>query len=105
MADQRAYIVAMTFGIGEGCRLLVQAAMAVNPAQAAAMCVSAAHVHAGITEMSSGIAVEELTTEFIEAARRGTAAPAPVVSLVQTMPAGWSPQGSLGEEQPMPPPS
>ena len=78
----KPFVVAMTFGVPPNQKLVVGAELAVNQAAAVAIAVSKAHVDNGVTDRLESLAVAELTPEFIEAAHRGSAAPAPVLSIV-----------------------
>jgi hypothetical protein len=119
----KLFVVAMTFGNPPNQKLVVGAELAVNQAAAVAIAVSKAHVDQGIADRLESLAVGEMTPEFIEAAHRGSAAPAPVLSIVPTqslpcphdwldgkcqlcgkMRGTWSPPGMSADWYPSPPP-
>jgi hypothetical protein len=78
----KPFVIAMTFGAPPNEKVVVAAELAVNQAAAVAIAVSKAHVDNGVTDRLKSLAVAEMTPEFIEAAHRGSAAPAPVLSIV-----------------------
>lgn len=103
MSDQplKPFVIAMTFGNQPHQRTVVDALMAPDDVSAMALAVSKAHTTRAIGDMIDGICIAELTDEFITAAHRGTADPAPVLSIVAT-------HGEQGpyrpqEQEPVPP--
>lgn len=81
MSELKPFVVAMVFGNPPNTVPAIVVNLAPNEISAAVMAVSKTYLD-GQTQTIVGFNVAQLTEDFITAAHRGTAEPAPVLSIV-----------------------